>query len=215
MWICFCYVIQQLSLIIPPASTKLKGDILLSPYPFVCPSALLSARGQNRVRWKHLHHSEITGSVLCGLIPNLLQHCFCKFPILVRRLFKCLTACQLIKKKSLCYSQDNGLTLPKLVWHKISIRDLFPRWSQAAIFVFKCSEGVFVRFVSSTKLAGSISYLHVLSTNFRRWVVFWVSWIICIFSNLSEFVTLALSCVHSIWMFKCFFLSQPHGDTSR
>ena len=50
------------------------------------------------------------------------------------------------------------------------------------------------------KLAGSIVYFHVLSTNFRMCVVCWVPWIIWTFSNLSKFVTLTLSCVHSIWM---------------
>ena len=58
-------------------------------------------------------------------------------PILVRQLFECLTVCQMMKKKLLYYSQDNGLLLSKLVRHKMPSRDLFPRWSQAAICVFQ------------------------------------------------------------------------------
>ena len=46
-------------------------------------------------------------------------------------------------KKSLCYAQDNRLLPPKLVRHKISWWDLFPRLSQAAMFVFPvCSNSI-------------------------------------------------------------------------
>ena len=58
---------------------------------------------------RHLRHSEIIACVICGLIPNILQLCLRLFTILVRQLFKYSTACQLIEKKLLCYSQDNGL----------------------------------------------------------------------------------------------------------
>ena len=51
------------------------------------------------------------------------SHSLCVSPILVRQLFmllECLTACQLIKKKLLCYSQDNGLQLPNCRQKNIS-----------------------------------------------------------------------------------------------
>ena len=49
------------------------------------------------------------------------------FPILVRQLFWCLTAFQLIQKKLLFYFQGNRLLLPKLVKNKLYGRDIFPR----------------------------------------------------------------------------------------
>ena len=60
----------------------------------------------NRDQRRHLHYSEISVCVLCGLIPNILRIRFGVFPNLVGQLFKCLTACQLIKNL-LCYSQGN------------------------------------------------------------------------------------------------------------
>ena len=54
-----------------------------------------------------------------------------------------------------------------------------------------------VRSVPSTILAKSISYLHMLSANFRRCVACWVFFIQnFIFGNFSIFTPLALSCVH-------------------
>ena len=64
-------------------------------------------------------------------IPNLGQE------------VRCFGACQLIKKKSLCYSQDNRSLLPKLTRHK------YPEWIYSQYEVrqpclyFKCSKGVF------------------------------------------------------------------------
>ena len=98
-----------------------------------------------RVRRRHLHCSGITACALCDLTPSLFQLCLHVFPISVRQLFEYLTACQMIKKKLLSYSQDNGLPLPKFIRHKISLYDLFPRCNQAAILYLRCSEGVFVR----------------------------------------------------------------------
>ena len=60
---------------------------------------------------------------------------------MVKQLLKCLTACQLIQKKLLRCSQINGPLLR--IRYKISLLDLFPRWSQAATFVFNNSDGVF------------------------------------------------------------------------
>ena len=90
-----------------PASTKLKGGLLVSRRPSVCPSVRLSVRGHNRV----------------------------------------------------------------------------------------CS-------VSSTILVRSISYLHILSSNFRRCVAYQVYFKIWIFGNFFKFVTLTLSCVHVMWRLK-------------
>ena len=84
---------------------------------------------------RHLHYSEITACVLHGLIPKSSVASLCVFPILVRQLFEFLTAYQLIKEKLLCYSKNDGLLLPKLVRHKTPWRVLFPRLSQAAMFL--------------------------------------------------------------------------------
>ena len=51
-----------------------------------------------------------------------------------------------------------------------------------------------VRSVAPTVLVGSISYLYILSSNFRRCVVCKVSCKIWIFGNFFKFVTLTLSC---------------------
>ena len=59
-----------------------------------------------------------------------------------------------------------------------------------------------VRCVSFTILAVSISYLHVLLTNFRRGVVCWVLWKIWIFGNFLKFAHFTLPCVHTMWMLK-------------
>ena len=48
------------------------------------------------------------------------------FPFLVRQVFDFLTACQLIKKKLLFYSQYDVLLLPKQLRHKKFQRDVFP-----------------------------------------------------------------------------------------
>ena len=67
---------------------------------------------------RHLHYSEITACIHNGPIPNFLQLYLRLFPILVRQLFDCITACQLLKKKLLCYSQDNRFLLTKTARHK-------------------------------------------------------------------------------------------------
>ena len=54
------YTRYILNLIIPPASTKLKGGILVSP----CPSVCLSVCGQNRVR-------SVSSTILIGSISYL------------------------------------------------------------------------------------------------------------------------------------------------
>ena len=53
-----------------------------------------------------------------------------------------------------------------------------------------------VRSVTPTVLVGSISSLHILSSNFRRCVACKVSCKIWIFGNFFKFVTLTLSCFH-------------------
>ena len=88
-------------------------------------------------RWvRHLHDNKIATYEL--FFASVLYI----FLILPMQLFEYLAACQLIKKTLLCYSYDNSLPLPRLVSHKISSWDLFPRWSQTAIFV-SCIEAVF------------------------------------------------------------------------
>ena len=67
---------------------------------------------------RYLHYSEITPCILNFLIPNLLKLCLWALPIWVRQVFKCSSACQLMKKKSLCYSRDNRLLLPKINRYK-------------------------------------------------------------------------------------------------
>ena len=64
-----------------------------------------------------------------------------------------------------------------------------------------------VRCVSFTVPAALISYLHILSTNFRC-VVQWVSWKISKFDfgNFFKFAPFALSCVHVMWKVKIWFL---------
>ena len=69
--------------------------------------------------------------------PNFLLLCLCAFPIWVRQIPGCLSVCQIVKKKSLCYSQNHRLLLPKLIGHTITWRGLFPRWSQVAMLVFQ------------------------------------------------------------------------------
>ena len=56
---CFCN-----SAFYTPASTKLKGGILVSRRPSVCPSVCLSVCGHNRVR-------SVTSTILAGCIPYL------------------------------------------------------------------------------------------------------------------------------------------------
>ena len=56
-----CLLLIPVSFIIPPASTKLKGGILVSPCLFVCPSIRLSICGQNRVR-------SVSSTILVGSI---------------------------------------------------------------------------------------------------------------------------------------------------
>ena len=69
---------------------------------------------------------------LCALWPNLGQ------PVIWM-----LSACQLIKKKSLHYWQDERLLLPKLVRYNIPCGDLIPRRSQGPCLICKCGEGIF------------------------------------------------------------------------
>ena len=62
-----------------------------------------------------------------------------------------------------------------------------------------------VRSVSSTIPGRSISYLYILSTNFRRCVACWVLWKILkfeLFCNFFKFAPLTFSCVHVMWMLK-------------
>ena len=51
-----------------------------------------------------------------------------------------------------------------------------------------------IRSVSSTILAGSISYLHILLTNFREWVMCWVLW------KIPKFEFLAISLNLHLWL---------------
>ena len=75
--------------------------------------------------------------------------------------------------------------------------------------------------VSSTILTGSISYLDILSTNFRRCVMsyFFFNSKIFIFGNFFETVTFSLSCVHVISMLKLMpdlrFYCSHFDDTSK
>ena len=54
--------------------------------------------------------------------------------------------------------------------------------------------------VSSTILVGSISYLHILSSNFRRCVTCKVYFKISSFGKFFKFVTLTLSWLDPIWL---------------
>ena len=74
-----------------------------------------------------------------------------------------------------------------------------------------------VRSVVPTVLVGSISYLYILSSNFRRCVACKVSCKIWIFGNFLKFVTLTLSCfwpAHCAGLLRCNFFGQP-GSVSK
>ena len=65
-----------------------------------------------------------------------------------------------------------------------------------------------VRSVSSTILAGSFSYLHILASNFRRCVALWKT-------KSFEYLVISLnlnlwffSCVHVMWMLKVLYCSN-------
>ena len=92
---------------------------------------------------KHLHYSEITACVLYAILPNLLKLCFLVFLISVRQLFECSTACHLIQKKLLCYSQVNKSLLPRQVRQKYT-KGIYS-WNEMRqpCLYFKGSEGVF------------------------------------------------------------------------
>ena len=87
-------------------------------------------------------YSKVTACV-CIPFPNFLYVCLVVFLILVKQSIECLTVCLLVNKKWLCYSQHNELSLPKLVRHENSLKDLFRGSSLAAILVSKGSDGVF------------------------------------------------------------------------
>ena len=97
------------------------ASIGLFPFCWLCDAGDdVRLINQYMVWGRHLHCSEITACVLYGLIRNLFLVCLSASQILVGKLFECLCASQLIKKKILCYSQDNRLLLLKLVRHKKS-----------------------------------------------------------------------------------------------
>ena len=81
----------------------------------------------------------------CSLLSysNLFKRYIRAFPILFRHLFEYLTACQMIRKKSAFYSQENGLSLPTFVGHKISQQIHSQHEVRQPYLYFKCGEGVF------------------------------------------------------------------------
>ena len=74
--------------------------------------------------------------VFYGFIPNLLFVCIPNFGHTIIRIFN---TCHLIKKISLCYSQDYGKFLPILVRHKIQniLKGVIPKMKSSAIFVLQ------------------------------------------------------------------------------
>ena len=80
----------------------------------------------------------ITGKLLPTHPVAVLQivcSFLCVFPISARELLEFFIDYELVKNKSLCYSQDNDFW-PSWSGQKI-MQILFPCWSQAAVFVFQ------------------------------------------------------------------------------
>ena len=84
----------------------------------------------------HIYYTEITACVFDCRIPNRLQFCLRVFPMLIRHLLRCSIACQLIQKNYCVICRITCYLFPN--WPgKLSWRGVFPRKSQAAMFVFQ------------------------------------------------------------------------------